>query len=134
MKEIPVKPVFVGKSPEGYRVIFDKVKVEPSMISVFGPDKVLSEVDDLKTDRINLAEYTRSVKINVGIHSSVRALRLKEKIVEVFSNENRFNKLFPHIENGDHYFDKYNITQPIPFDFQNKYTLQIIHLKFLLLL
>ena len=40
----------------------------------------------------------------------------------------RFNKLFPHIENGDHYFDKYNIYQPIPFDFQNKYTVQIIHL------
>lgn len=39
----------------------------------------------------------------------------------------RFNKLFPHIENGDHYFDKYNISQPIPFDFLNKYTLQIIH-------
>lgn len=39
----------------------------------------------------------------------------------------RFNKLFPHIENGDHYFDKYNISQPIPFDFENKYTLQIIH-------
>ena len=39
----------------------------------------------------------------------------------------RFNKLFPHIENGDHYFDKYNISEPIPFDFKNKYTVQIIN-------
>jgi hypothetical protein len=38
---------------------------------------------------------------------------------------NRFNKLFPHIENQDHYFDKYNITQPIPFDFDKKYTIQV---------
>ena len=38
----------------------------------------------------------------------------------------RFNKIFPHIENEDHYFDKYNISDPIPFDFDNKYTLQII--------
>jgi hypothetical protein len=39
----------------------------------------------------------------------------------------RFNKVFPHIENNDHYFDKYNIENPIPFDFENKYTLQIIN-------
>jgi hypothetical protein len=38
----------------------------------------------------------------------------------------RFNKLFPHIENGDHYFERYNILEPIPFDFDNKFTLQII--------
>jgi hypothetical protein len=39
----------------------------------------------------------------------------------------RFNKIFPHIENNDHYFEKYNITNPIPFDFVNKYTIQIIN-------
>jgi len=39
----------------------------------------------------------------------------------------RFNKLFPHIENGDHYFDKYNIDKPIEFDFINKYTIQIVN-------
>jgi hypothetical protein len=39
----------------------------------------------------------------------------------------RFNKLFPHIENGDHYHDKYEITKPISFDFENKYTIQIIN-------
>jgi hypothetical protein len=39
----------------------------------------------------------------------------------------RFNKLFPHIENGDHYFDKYNITEPVSFDFEKKYSLQNIN-------
>ena len=38
----------------------------------------------------------------------------------------RFNKLFPHLENGDHYLDIYNIESPIPFDFNKKYTLQEI--------
>ena len=37
----------------------------------------------------------------------------------------RFNKIFPHIENNDHYFEKYNIENPVPFDFVNKYTIQI---------
>ena len=36
----------------------------------------------------------------------------------------RFNKLFPHLENGDHYMDKYNISEIIPFDFNKKYTIQ----------
>lgn len=39
----------------------------------------------------------------------------------------RFNKLFPHLENGDHYFDKFDIIEPIPFDFDKKYTIQIIN-------
>lgn len=38
----------------------------------------------------------------------------------------RFNKIFPHIENGDHYFEKYNIDKPIEFDFDKKYSLQEI--------
>lgn len=37
---------------------------------------------------------------------------------------NRFNALFPHIGNGDHYLEKYNICDPLPFDFKNKYTVQ----------
>lgn len=36
----------------------------------------------------------------------------------------RFNKLFPHLENGDHYLDIYDIQDPIPFDFNKKYTVQ----------
>ena len=39
----------------------------------------------------------------------------------------RFNKVFPHIENGDNTFDKYKIDDPVPFDFNNKYTVQIIN-------
>ena len=36
----------------------------------------------------------------------------------------RFNKLFPHLAKGEHYFDKYDIPNPIPFDFNQKYSLQ----------
>jgi 5-methylcytosine-specific restriction endonuclease McrA len=39
----------------------------------------------------------------------------------------RFNKIFPHIENGDHYFDKYNIQNPVLFDFNKKYSIQEIN-------
>jgi hypothetical protein len=34
---------------------------------------------------------------------------------------NRFNRIFPHLANGDHFMDKYNINLPEQFDFINKY-------------
>ena len=37
---------------------------------------------------------------------------------------NRFNFLFPHLSNEEHYFDKYNIENPTQFDFIKKYTIQ----------
>ncbi len=39
----------------------------------------------------------------------------------------RFNKLFPHLGNGDHYFDKFDIANPTYFDFDKKYTIQILN-------
>ena len=39
----------------------------------------------------------------------------------------RFNKLFIHLANGDHYFDKYDIANPTHFDFDKKYTIQILN-------
>jgi hypothetical protein len=45
---------------------------------------------------------------------------------------NRFNKLFPYLACGDHYFEKYNINEPIEFDFKKKYTIQEINnIKFI---
>ena len=40
---------------------------------------------------------------------------------------NRFNNLFPHLSIGEHYFDKFNIANPTPFDFEKKYTIQEIN-------
>ena len=36
---------------------------------------------------------------------------------------NRFNKLLPHLANGDHFIDKYNINIPSHFDYNKKYLL-----------
>lgn len=36
---------------------------------------------------------------------------------------NRFNNIFPHIANGDHFMDKYDIKIPLSFDYSNKYLL-----------
>lgn len=84
VKEVPVKPVFAGKSPEGYRVAFEKVIIEPSKVSVFGPQEVIEEVEELRTDNINLGEYTRSTKLELGLKSDVKFLQFDDKVVNVY--------------------------------------------------
>lgn len=39
----------------------------------------------------------------------------------------RFNGLFPHLSNGEHYFNKYGIENPEPFNYEKKYTLQVVN-------
>jgi YbbR domain-containing protein len=84
VKEVPVKPVFTGKSPSGYKVNFEKVTVEPSSIAVFGPRDVIDDVEELRTDKINIGEYTRSAKLQLGIKSDVKFLQIKDKVVDVY--------------------------------------------------
>lgn len=38
----------------------------------------------------------------------------------------RFNKVFPHIEYTDHYLDKYDIPNPVPFDVERKHSVQTV--------
>lgn len=40
---------------------------------------------------------------------------------------NRFNKIFPYLENGDHYMDKYDVQPKLPFDHTKKYIIQSIN-------
>ncbi|MDD4013162.1 MAG: YbbR-like domain-containing protein [Candidatus Omnitrophica bacterium] len=82
--DMPVKPLFSGKSPSGYRINFEKVITEPSSMVVFGPAEVFKMVKELRTDPIDISEYTKSVKISCGIQSESRFLRLKDKVVNVY--------------------------------------------------
>jgi hypothetical protein len=50
----------------------------------------------------------------------------RDEIVNTYSVDrviNRFNHIFPHIANGDHFIDKYGITVPKQFDHAKKYLL-----------
>ncbi len=83
VKEVEVKPVFTGKTPAGYKVVFDDIKVHPASVAIFGPEVIVDKVTELRTDRIDLGEYTRSVVLHLSIHSNVRSLQLDDKVVEV---------------------------------------------------
>ena len=84
VKEIPVKLVFSGKSPKGYQVLFDEIKIVPARIAVFGPKEIMGGVNELETDKIFLGEYTRSTQLRLGLHSDVKYLQIKDKVVDVY--------------------------------------------------
>lgn len=84
VKEVPIKTVFSGRSPKGYRVVFEKVKLEPSMISLFGPKDILDGVSELSTESIDLSEYTRSAKLTLSLRSDVKLLNVEDKVVDVY--------------------------------------------------
>jgi len=82
-KDVPVKPVYFGKSPKGYRVLFDKVKIVPESITIFGPEEAISGINEMQTDNINLAEYTRSIQLRKGLQSDIEGLKIDDKIVDI---------------------------------------------------
>ena len=84
LKEVPVRAVLTGTAPEGYRVVFDKVKVEPSVIAIYGPEELIDKAEELKTETVNIGEYTRSTQLRLGVTSDIKPLRFKEKIVTIY--------------------------------------------------
>ncbi len=83
-KKVSVKPVFMGKSPAGYKVVFSNVKVTPQEMTIFGPQEIVDTVDDIKTDKIDLSEYTKSVKLTLGMSSGTKFFKDEEKTVDVY--------------------------------------------------
>ena len=83
-KEVPVRPVFSGASPQGYRIVYENIKVVPASVVVFGPFESVNAASEVRTDKIDISEYTRSTKLTLGVRSDVRFLRLKDKVVDVY--------------------------------------------------
>jgi len=109
---------------------------------------MLSVLSGIKNIKINeLIKYISDMGKNIWVIDVYR-LPIERKMSEFFEklssihfnnteknvNEysvnrisNRFNELFPYLSNTEHYFDKYNIENPIQFDFNKKYTVEQIN-------
>lgn len=83
VKEVPVRVLYAGRSPEGYKVDMANVKVTPHVMSIMGPEGVVDSLKELRTDPVNLGEYTKSAVLRLKVHSDVKAIRVNEKVVEV---------------------------------------------------
>lgn len=80
-KFISVKPSIIGEPAHGYKV--SDVKIEPSYIEISGPESMLQEINELRTDVIDINKSTAKQTAKVS------GLELS-KIIEL-KNENEYN-------------------------------------------
>ena len=64
-KTFPINPVTTGTPMVGY--ILKRLKMDPEVISITGPDTVLSRYEVLRTQVINIAGLNRSVQTQVPL-------------------------------------------------------------------
>ena len=150
-KHIPTNNlIFIYTPPKvGSTTLVSSIRISAShLYSVFHIHddvmfNVLTGINDITVNE--LIQYNAKIGKNVYVIDVYRT-PIERKISEYFEklgpihfnnvDENlntynirtiteRFNNLFPHIGNGDYYFEKYGISTPDKFDFKKKYLLHI---------
>lgn len=66
-RKLPVKPVFVGTTPEGYEFLKDNVDVNPNYLIVAGQSSILNNIKELLTEPIDLSRIKKTVTSDVSI-------------------------------------------------------------------
>lgn len=64
-KQFPVNAKTVGSVPAGYSLV--DLKIDPDVISITGPQTILSQVDDLETRPINLDGLKESAQLQIPL-------------------------------------------------------------------
>jgi hypothetical protein len=103
-RRVPVRPVFTGTPPEGYRVETSKVRVQPPMVVLSGPESAVMATTEVETAPIDVSDLDRparfhqrilppaeahvtvdvkSVTIQVAITTELRRTELKDMAVRV---------------------------------------------------
>jgi hypothetical protein len=103
---------------------FNDITVNDVINYLANKDKQIFVIDIYRTPiERKMSEYFEKI---APYHFNNTEYNISKYSVKRISD--RFNKLFPHLALGEHYFDKYNISEPIiPFDFNKKYTIQEIN-------
>jgi len=73
-RNVAVNPSFTGQIPDGR--IMAGYTVAPSRLTVTGPRSVVRELEDVRTEPINLAALDKNLEVEVGVILSPASLRL----------------------------------------------------------
>jgi YbbR domain-containing protein len=68
-KSLQLKVRLATSPPDGYKLLSEQVKVEPSQIVVIGPEALLDEAFTAETSLLDLSENTRTIKKRIPIES-----------------------------------------------------------------
>lgn len=82
-KQLNVKAVFIGNVPEGYELLKDTVQIEPSNFIIAGPKSVLSKLENLQTEPIEINRYKKSTAVSAKINPIAPNIDTDSLIVKV---------------------------------------------------
>ncbi len=68
-KNLPLKVRLASDSPEGYRILMDRVSSNPSQVIVIGPEALLEEASNAETALIDVSENTSPVTKRIPLES-----------------------------------------------------------------
>lgn len=77
-KHVPIRPYFVGDLPPGYRYDRDSVTVDPEKALVSGPASLISDFNEVATERIILSGRVEPFRQRVMIVSDAPLVRVVE--------------------------------------------------------
>ncbi len=65
LKQVPIKPVLIGKLEEGYTII--STNSDPKTITIKGLEKDLAKIDMIETEAIDITDFKESKNIDVNL-------------------------------------------------------------------
>ena len=84
IKKLAIEPDLIGDPAYGYKVLKEKVEIDPNAILVEGPKAQLSKVDAVKTEPIELVGRTHSFRKLVRVVLGPNLKSTSETIIDVF--------------------------------------------------
>jgi len=83
-KKLLVRPIFVGRTPNGYLFQEETVSISPESVLVIGPSRVLGDKEYICTKPIDLGEHTKTKSITVELESIARSIKSQDLQVVVY--------------------------------------------------
>jgi len=84
VKKLPVQPNFVGEPAYGYKILTDKVEMDPNAVLVEGPKARLEKIEFIKTEPIGLIGRTRSFRMIARLMLEPTLRVTSESVIDVF--------------------------------------------------
>jgi YbbR domain-containing protein len=82
---VPVKPVFIGELPEGYKLV--RIEVLPTVVTISGDEAIISNTENLLTEEIDLTNLTQATENEV-------VLIIPEGVTAPFAEDTVIIKLY----------------------------------------
>lgn len=82
-RQLPIKLNLTGELSDGYVIVQDQIKIEPSTCVMIGPKTLVNRMNSIETQPVDISGHTRTVSKNVAIAPPIKGIEIKEKFVKV---------------------------------------------------